>query len=157
MITNKQTYARVERLTIKLKNELQGFHISKFARELEVGVLDVPAFGIRFKMIDGPHPDDDTFQVIYIPNDDHIDSDKFFLILASKGYIHWLRQKTDSHTLFRVLDYKERWKKLIEAGIEKAKEDKKGEYILSYYSSFLRRSLMEVYHTDPSIFDWLVK
>lgn len=157
MISNKKTLERVENLERVLITTLQSFQIARYSTIPELGVVDLPIFGLRFKIYnDGPREHDDKYQIIHIPTEEFIVDDKLFIILCTKGYIHWLRDKLGTHAFMAVLSQKDRWISLVEAAIEKSREEKKGEYLTRYFESFLERPFLDIYHEDPSVFDWMV-
>lgn len=156
MISNQKTLERVKNLEGLIMRELQGFQLASYTEIPETGIINLPIFGLRFKFIDTPQTDDDFYQLIHIPNEDFFDPDKLFIILCTKGYMHWIRQQMGTHAFMMVLSYKDRWRLLVEAAIEKAYEDKKGEYLISYFESFFDRPFETIYHEDPSVFDWMV-
>lgn len=157
MSYNQATYARIEKLTLRLKHELQGFLLAPHIKEPEVGFVDVPLFGIRFKLLPSPDPDEKPFKVIELGSVKDLDPEKIFLELVSRGYLVWLRQKTkNSHFYYTILEHKERWRKILEVAHKKAKELKQGEFRRMYIEHLMAQPLQQTFHQDPTVFDWII-
>jgi hypothetical protein len=152
----KDTIVRLTGLTNIIHRELQGYQIGKFTREPEVGVIDLPIFGIRFKCTQTIRDDDINFRVISVTDENLFNKDSLFLELASSGYLRYIREKYSSHGYFVLLSYEKRGEKLLKAAKKKAKENKKGDFRVKYIESLLRRPFIEVYQEDPTIFDWIL-
>jgi len=156
MGTHRETLERLERLSQKIRLELQGYQIGKFTKEPELGIFDIPMFGIRIKCVHVPRDDDLNFRILSIPDESLFDRDELFLELASSGYLKWMRQKYSSHGFYIVLSYDQRGEKLLKAARNKAKQNKKGDFRVKYLESLMRRPFIEVYQEDPSVFDWIM-
>lgn len=156
MGTHRETLERLERLSQKIRLELQGYQIGKFTKEPELGIFDIPMFGIRIKCVHIPRDDDSNFRILSIPDESLFDRDELFLELASSGYLKWMRQKYSSHGFYIVLSYDQRGEKLLKAARDKAKQNKKGDFRVKYLESLMRRPFIEVYQEDPSVFDWIM-
>ena len=156
MGTHRETLERLNKLAHLIRIELQGYQIGKFTKEPELGIFDIPMFGIRIKCLHIPRDDDMDFRIISIPDESMFDKDELFLELASSGYLRWIRQKYSSHGFYIVLSHNQRGEKLLKAAKNKAKQNKKGEFRVKYLESLIRRPFIEVYQEDPSIFDWIM-
>lgn len=156
MSMQKATIERLEQSALIIRTELQGYQIGKFTKEPELGVFDIPMFGIRIKCVSNFRDDDANFRVIDIPDIDSFDRNKLFLELASSGYLRWIRTKYSSHGYFVLLSYEKRGEKLLKAAKLKAKENKTGDFRIKYLESLIRRPFIEVYQEDPTIFDWIM-
>jgi len=154
---NKQHNERVANLVIALKQELQGFKISRFTREIEFGIIDLPMFAMRFKFKIKPFTDDHTRTVINIAEEGDIDADSLFIQLCERGYLHWLRRKLgDTSAFLHILSTRKRWQLIIDAAIEKEIEKKRGQYMLDFLRDLARKDINEIYHDDPSVFEWIL-
>jgi hypothetical protein len=152
----KVTVDRIAHLVQLIKTELQGYQIGKFAKEPEVGVVDLPMFGIRFKCTHTAYPDDSKFRVISVTVDEELNKDELFLELVASGYLKWIRSRYSSHGYFTLLSYDKRGEKILKAAKVRAKENKKGEFRLAYLNNLLKRPFIEVYQEDPTVFDWIL-
>lgn len=152
----KEDRVALERLSILIRTELQGFQIFKYTKETLPGVFTIKMFGIRIKCVDNAMADDQDYRVLYIPDEEHLNRDKLFLELASSGYIFWLRTRYSTHGFLGLLTYDQRGEKLLRAAKALAREEKKGEFRIRYLDNLLRRPLIEIYQEDPAIFDWIM-
>jgi hypothetical protein len=154
---NKVTTERLLAIYNELMTELAGFQLASFIEDVEIDKIDLPMFGLRFKLTEVSKPFDADFDIILLPNTDAVDREELFMLLASKGYIHWLRNRTSSDVLFRILEYKERWRTILEQAIKNAAEEHKGEYMISLYQEMLNApALLTIYNHDNTLFDWIL-
>lgn len=155
---NKSTLQRIENTLAALMTELVGFQLSDHLERTEPEVVDLRLFGLRFKLTEIAKPQDDEFELVLLPNEQAINREELFLLLASKGYIHWLRNRTASGVLFRILEHQDRWRRILELAIQEAQDRKKGEYIVGLYQEMLDApSLLAIYNHDDTLFDWVLK
>jgi hypothetical protein len=136
---------------------LSGFQLSQYTRTPTYGVLDVPLFGLRFKVIDHIVEGDSDYQVIHVVKEQDISSDIILLRLAEQGYLHWLRTQISSHAFFKILSSQNRWELLVKRAIELILLQKKGTYLLNIAKNLKGKSLLEIYHHQPDVFDWLLR
>jgi hypothetical protein len=154
---NKVTTERLLAIYNELMTELAGFQLASFIEDAEIDKIDLPMFGLRFKLTEVSKPFDADFDIILLPNTDAVDREELFMLLASKGYIHWLRNRTSSDVLFRILEYKERWRTILEQAIKNAADEHKGEYMISLYQEMLNApALLTIYNHDNTLFDWIL-
>jgi hypothetical protein len=151
MITNRKTLERVELLTADVKDLLLMMGLGGLIQIKTAGQIDVPFFGVRIRFVENRLPDDDRYEILLIPNHDHLDVDDLFMRFAKHGYVRWLREHSASHKLYRFLEYRERWKLILQNNLEKVR----GEYLKTTYKSLLDMPYQHVFHEDPTIFDWV--
>ena len=156
MGTHKDTVDRITHITTIVRCELQGFQIYKFTKEPELGIFNIKMFGIRIKCIPRVLADDADYRIVNVVDEDAFNKDKFFLELASSGYLRWLRDRYSTHGFLTLLTNENRAEKLLKAAKAKAKDAKKGEFRVKYIDNLLRRPIIEVYQEDPTIFDWIL-
>lgn len=156
MSLHQATIERLTKLANIIRTELQGYQIGKFTKEPELGVFDIPMFGLRIKCIHTPVDGDLNFRVLNITDKSLFDKDELFLDLASSGYLRWIREKYSSHGYYVLLTHEKRGEKLLKAAKIRAKENKKGDFRVKYLDSLLRRPFIEVYQEDYTIFDWIL-
>jgi hypothetical protein len=157
MSYKQATYDRIEKLTLKLKQEIQGFLLAPYIKEPEVGFVDITLFGIRFKLLPSPDPDEKPYKVIELMHERALDPERIFLELVSRGYLVWLRQKTkNSHFYYTILEHKDRWRTILEVARKKAREQKQGEFRISYIEHLLTQPFQQTFHQDPTIWDWII-
>ena len=154
---NKLTRERLETLITKTRYELSGFQLGNFISEPVFGAVDIPLFGLRFKFIDHGVENDDLYTIFYVVKEDDINSDEIFLALTANGYLKWLREQISTHALLKILTHQNRWIKIVDRAILKIKEQKKGLYLLDLARDLRDKPLMQIYHADPTIFDWLLR
>jgi hypothetical protein len=136
---------------------LSGFQLSRYTKNPTYGVLDVPLFGLRFKVVDHLIEGDSDYQVIHVVKSGDLDPDTLLIRLAEQGYLHWLRTQISSHAFFKIMMVRERWTKVVDRAIQLAVLQKKGTYLLNIAKSLKGKSLMEIYHYQPDIFDWIIR
>jgi hypothetical protein len=157
MSYNQATYDRIEKLTLKLKQELQGFLLAPYIQEPEVGFVDVTLFGIRFKLLPAPDPDEKQYKTIEILHENALDPEKIFIELCTRGYLVWLRQKTkNSHFYYTILQHKDRWKSILELAKKRAREQKQGQFRTEYINHLLSQPFQQIFHQDPTVLDWII-
>jgi hypothetical protein len=139
-----------------VKHELQGYQVGRFSKEPVFGVIDLPMFGLRFKLIPQVTPDDDKFRVITITAEEDFDTDELFLELVSSGYLFWLRNQRSTHGYLNILSHRNRWKLILDAAKKRALQTKKGEFRTQYLNQLSRENFMDLYHRDPTVFDWML-
>lgn len=154
---NKVTRERLERLVKAIRQELVAFQISRFITEPIFGVVDVPLFGLRFKVIENALQDDSNYQVVHIVKGEDVDSDNIFLLLAGSGYLEWLREQISTMAYFKILSYNNRWELILRSARTRLLEQKKGQYLLSRIEGLQDKPLMQIYHEDPTVFDWILR
>ena len=154
---NKLTRERLEVLITKIRYELSGFQVGIFISEPAFGVVDVSYFGLRFKLVDHPVEGDDLHTIFFIVKEEDIKSDSIFLALASSGYLKWLREQISTHAFLKILTFHDRWRMIIEQANKQIKEQKKGLYLLNIAKELQDQPLMQIYHEDPTVFDWLLR
>jgi hypothetical protein len=153
---HKTTIERITSLTTMVKRELQGYQVGRFSKEPEFGILDLPMFGLRFKFVPHPHPDDDKFRLIIITSPEDFNEDELFLELVSAGYLYWLRQQRSTFGYMNILAHRNRWKLVIDTARKRAIQNKKGEFRVKYLTQLSKEPFMDIYHRDPTVFDWML-
>ena len=153
---HKDTIARVTKIADAVRRELQGFQVYKFTKEPELGIFNIKMFGIRIKCLQRVLGDDVDYRLIHVFEEDELDKNKLFLELASSGYLRWIRDRYSTHGFLALLMHDNRAEMLMKAAKARAKHEKKGEFRVKYIDSLLRRPLIEVYHEDPTLFDWIL-
>lgn len=151
------TRDRLEELIKHVRQELAAFQVGPYVTEPIFGVVDVAAFGLRFKFVTNIVQEDDRYQVIMIAKDEDIKSEAIFLALAANGYLRWLREQLSSHAYLKVLAYRERWKLILDTALQKMIEQKKGRYLIEKIKEMQDKPFMQIYHEDPEVFDWLLR
>lgn len=154
---SKITRQRLEGLIKAVRHELSAFQLGMFTKEPIFGVVDVPLFGLRFKFITNPVDRDADYTIINIVKEEDVNTEQILLALASNGYLRWLRMQISTHAYLKILTKKDRWKLIIETALEKAKADKRGDYLTNIVKDLKSKPLMQIYHEDPEVFDWLLK
>jgi hypothetical protein len=154
---NKLTRERLETLITKIRYELSGFQLGPFISEPTFGVVDVSLFGLRYKLVDHPVEKDDLHTIFFIVKEEDIKSDDIFLALVSSGYLKWLREQISTHAFLKILTFRDRWSIIVEHAIKQIKEQKKGLYLLNTAKDLQDKPLLQIYHEDPTVFDWLLR
>ena len=156
MTIHKSTQERIANLMFVVNRELQGYQVGKFSKEPVFGVIDLPMFGLRFKFIPQVTPDDDKYRILNIATEEDFDTDEIFLELVSSGYLFWLRNQRSTHGYLTILSHRNRWKLILDAAKKRAIQYKKGDFRVKFITQLSRESFMEIYHRDPTIFDWIL-
>ena len=154
---NRVTRERLGELIKALRHELSGFQLGKAVVEPVFGVVDVRLFGVRFKCVENALQDDDSYRLVHIIKLEDIKSDDIFLVLAEAGYLRWLREQISTHVFFRMLNYRNRWELLVAAALARVIEQKKGDYLRKIIEEIRDKPLMQIYHRDPTVFDWILR
>jgi hypothetical protein len=154
---SKITRDRLEELIKHVRQELVAFQLGMYIAEPIFGVVDVDAFGLRFKFVTNAVENDDKFHTIMIAKDEDIDAEQIFLALASNGYLRWLREQISSNAYLKILAYRERWKLILDTALQKVIEQKKGRYLIEKIKDMRDKPFMQIYHEDPEVFDWLLR
>jgi len=155
-VRNKEA-EQVNKLALQLKHELQGFLLAPLISMPSVGFVDIPLFGLRFRLSNVEPPDTESYKVLEITSVEKLDAEALFVELASRGYMGWLRHRTkDSHIYYTILQHKDRWKRLLEFALEKALAEGQSPYRINHLKELLAQPFQQIFHHDPTIFDWLV-
>lgn len=153
----KLTRERMEQLIKSTRQELVAFQLGRHITEPIFGVVDVPLFGLRFKFIATAVQDDGEYNVTYIVKSEDINSESIFLLLAANGYLRWLRQQLSTNVYLKILARRERWKLILDKALEKAVENKRGLYLQYLIRDMQEKPILQIYHEDPEVFDWILR
>jgi len=153
---NQVTKDRVASITQSIISELVAFQIErKEIKKTFFGVVDVPLFRLRFRMIAEEDIRDDVgYEVVRIQQPEDVTFDLIFWPIARKGYLCYIRNRLPV-TMFQILlQHKDLWQTILKASMEEAKGVNPFKY--NYIKLLIKKPLYEILSTNPAAFDWII-